>query len=303
MNPRELFFDRVYDAVKAGEDIVLVTPDLAAPSLDKFRRDYPDRYISVGVAEQSLISTSAGLALGGKKVVAWGLNPFMVTRALDQIRNTVSLMNIPVVFAGLHTGLSSAISGPTHVVITDLTLIRTCENITTYNPSDCGICKDMFDDALRFEKACYLRFDKDITYEIMRDSIAFDDGFSVVREGAGPVVVTTGYHVGICTEMIDSANSGCTVIDVFRLPCNKKRLAEVIGRHNSVVTVEEHVLQGGFSSFVLETMADNGVVLPVKRAGIDMEHGYPEFFGRRNDLERYFGLDKKGLLKLLEEVV
>ena len=72
MNPRELFFDRVYDLVKNGNDIVLVTPDLAAPSLDKFRRDYPDKYISVGIAEQSLISTACGLALEGKKSLPGG---------------------------------------------------------------------------------------------------------------------------------------------------------------------------------------------------------------------------------------
>lgn len=168
MNVRELFFSEIHRRVSEGEDIVLVTSDLAAPSLDQFRKEFPERYISVGVAEQNLIATASGLAIGGKKVVAWGLNPFVTSRAYDQIRNTASLMNIPIVFAGLHTGLSSAISGPTHVVLTDISLMRTCPNIVTYNVSDLGLAASVFEEALKFEHPCYIRIDKDVAYSLER---------------------------------------------------------------------------------------------------------------------------------------
>lgn len=303
MNPREIFFNRVYDMVKNDEDIIVVTPDLAAPSLDKYREDFPDHYLSVGVAEQSLISTSCGLALGGKKVIAWGLNPFVVTRALDQIRNTISLMNIPIVFAGLHTGLSSAISGATHVVITDLSLIRTCDNITTYNPSDCDICKDIFDDVLQFNKPCYLRFDKDINYNLERNDFNFNEGFSKIRNGKDTLVITTGFHVNLCLDVVDSLNNGIALIDVFKFPCNKNALAKEIKKYKKIITIEEHILQGGVSSFILELMADNEIVIPVKRLGIDIEKGYPEFFGNRKYFEEYFGLDKESLSSFLKNEV
>ena len=296
MNPREFFFYKVYDLVKGGDDIVLVTPDLAAPSLDKFRIDFPDHYISVGVAEQSLISTACGLALGGKKVIAWGLNPFVVTRALDQIRNTVSLMDIPIIISGLHTGLSSAISGATHVVITDLSVIRTCSKISTFNPSDIYICNDIFDEVLRFKRPYYLRFDKDITYEIERMHYCFRDGFSVVLEGSNEVVLTTGYHVNICRQAIEQSQTNKALIDVFRIPCNKERLIEELKSYKQVITVEEHVLQGGFGSFILEVVADFGLCIPIKRIGIDIEKGYPDFFGNRDFFEHHFGLDRDSLI-------
>ena len=304
MNPRELFFDKVYKKVVAGEDIVIVTPDLAAPSLDQFRRDYPERYISVGVAEQSLISTACGLALGGKRVIAWGLNPFVVTRGLDQIRNTISLMKIPIVFAGLHTGLSSAISGPTHVVITDLALVKTCENITIYNPSDCNICDRIFEDVLHFDRPCYLRFDKDINYELVREYTYYPDGFSIVVKGDNSTaIISTGFHVNICKEMIEEENREITLIDVFRMPCNKDSLFNEIKRFKQIITVEEHILQGGFGSFILEVIADHKGSIPVKRIGIDLEKGYPDFFGTRAYFENYMGLDKQGIKIAIDSII
>lgn len=300
-NPRELFFNRVYDMVKNGEDIMIVTSDLAGPSLDNYRQDFPEHYLSVGIAEQSQISTSCGLALGGKKVIAWGVNPFIVTRALDQIRNTVSLMNIPIVFLGLQAGLSGAILGPSHVALTDLSLIRTCENITTYNPSDLGICKDIFDDVLQFNKPCYVRIDNGVNYNIDRNGLNVNDGFSKIRDGRDLLVLTTGYHVNICADVVDSLNSDIALIDVFKFPCNKSALAEEIKKYKKIITIEEHLLQGGFGSFVLEIMADHEIVLPVKRAGIDSEKGCYEFYGDRKFFNEHFGLDKDGLTSFIKK--
>ena len=183
-------------------------------------------------------------------------------------------MDIPILFAGLHTGLSSAISGPTHVVISDLTLIRTCERITAYNPSDCDICDLMFEDALQFRKPYYFRFDKDITYRLERKKMDFESGYSLINEGNDEnkvLIATTGYHTKICSDIINAMPVKPALLDVFRIPCDKASLADEIRKYNKVVTIEEHILQGGFGSYILEIMADCGVCLPVKRIGIDIE--------------------------------
>nr|MCR4842502.1 transketolase family protein [Eubacterium sp.] len=75
MNVRDRFFNEIYDCVKSGEDFSVVSCDLGAPSLDDFRRDFPQRFVSVGIAEQNMISVAGGLSLAGKKVVTYGLNP------------------------------------------------------------------------------------------------------------------------------------------------------------------------------------------------------------------------------------
>ena len=93
---RDAYFSEIYELTKLGEDIVIVSADLGAPSLDLFRRDFPQRFISVGIAEQNLLSVAAGIALAGKKVIAFGLNPFPVTRAFDQMRNLLNNLQIPI---------------------------------------------------------------------------------------------------------------------------------------------------------------------------------------------------------------
>lgn len=304
MNVREMLFEDIHRRVRGGEDIVLVTSDLAAPSLDSFRREFPERYLSVGVAEQNLIATASGLAIGGKKVVAWGLNPFVATRAYDQIRNTASLMNLPIVFAGLHAGLSSAISGPTHVVLTDISLMRTCPNITTYNVSDLGLAERIYQEALKFERPCYLRIDKDVSYSLEREVAEFTLGFSRVNSGEDVCVVTTGYHVKVLRDLLpDLAGRGMCpeLVDVYRYPCDGEQLAQLLRRFRRIVTVEEHMLQGGLGSYVLEIMAAHDVLLPVHRLGIDAERGYPELDGGRRYFEKLFGLDREGLEKMIND--
>ena len=91
---RDAFFNKIYDLVKSGEDIVIVTPDLGAPSLDEFRKNYPEKYVSVGIAEQNMISVAAGICLSGQNVIAYGLNPFPVTRAYDQIRSLMAELGV-----------------------------------------------------------------------------------------------------------------------------------------------------------------------------------------------------------------
>lgn len=306
MNVRELFFGKVYERVKAGEDIVVVTPDLAAPGLDNFRRDFPQRYISVGIAEQNLITVACGLATGGKKVVAWGLNPFVVTRALDQIRNTVSLMNIPIIFSALHAGLSSAISGPTHVVVTDLSLVRTLGNITTFNVSDMTQASDLFDQSLQFDRPYYLRMDKDITYSIQREQNDWKNGFAEVAAGDGSLVISTGYHVKLINDILPALREKGirpALAEIFRIPCDRSRFAEYVRQYQRVITVEEHILQGGVGSYVAEMLADEGVTIPIHRFGIDMEHGTPNIEGGRDFFERLYGLDKDSLYRELHDVL
>lgn len=101
---RDKFFNTIFEMIKFGEDIYVVSADLGAPSLDDLRKYFPNRFINVGIAEQSLISISAGLAVSSKKVIAYGLNPFPVTRAYDQLRCLMGELKIPVTLCALNSG-------------------------------------------------------------------------------------------------------------------------------------------------------------------------------------------------------
>lgn len=301
MNTRDLFFNTVYQKVQDGEDIVILTCDRAAPSLDKFREDFPDRYFSVGIAEQNLIDIASGLAKGGKKVIAYGLNPFIVTRAIDQIMNTMSLMNIPVLLAGFETGFSSALSGATHFVLTDMSVIRTCPNITVYNASDVSLSERIFEQILKFGGPCYIRFDKAVSYEIERKEVDFDAGYSQVEYGQEYCIVSTGHYVKLIQDILPELRVrgiNPTLLDVFRYPCDDKKLADCIRAYRKIVSVEEHILTGGLGSYLLEIMADNDVLRPMKRVGVNGHESYPNLEGDRSYYDRLVGLDAESLLKV-----
>ncbi len=301
MNVRDRFFNTLYEKVGGGgEHITLITGDLAAPSLDRFREDFPGNYYSAGISEQNLISAASGMAAAGEKVIAYAANPFLITRTMDQLYNTVALMNLPVLIVGFQTGLSSASSGATHVVISDIALARTLQNVVTLTPSDLSLAEELFAEAFRFDKPRYLRFDKDVNYTLPRARTDLAAGYSLVTPGGEGAVVTCGRHVEILREIIAEMPAPRPALyDVFRVPFDGDKLAGELSRYGKIFTAEEQVLQGGLGSAVLECLADHGVGRPVRRAGINIERGYPEVFGNRAYMQRLLGLDGESLARSL----
>lgn len=306
MNVRDEYFTEIQNYIRKGEDIVVLSCDLGAPSLDNFRVEFPGRFINVGVAEQNLVSLASGLSASGKKVIAWGLNPFIVTRTLDQILNTVSLMNTPFTLAGLQVGLSSAISGSTHVNIRNIGLLSYCPGLITVNPSDVQIARKAAALTANGNQAFYIQFDKDINYELYLEAdINFETGFSVLHDGTDVVIVSTGIHTKKIVDMISVLEcDGISVklIDVYSFPFDYKKMLTEISNTEKIITVEEHVLNGGLGGSVLELLADNGISnIKVKRLGIDIKNGYPNVFAGRDYMERLYGLDKDSVKKTIIE--
>lgn len=281
---RDAFFNEVYNLVKSGEDICIITADLGAPSLDDFRRDFPERYISVGIAEQSLISIASGLALGGKKVIAYGLNPFPITRAFDQVRCLMAELNIPITLCALNAGLCSAECGYTHMPVEDMAMMRTLGNVRTFNPTDETIAMKLAREMAECKYPRFIRFDKSLNGVLYsNEQVDFSDGFVCLKEGGH-------YDIGIITcgcyakELRDWAliESGIQLIDIFEFPNNKEKLLDAIKACDAILTAEENVLSGGIGSYVLELLSDGSVYKPLKRLGLNFENGYYDVFTSRD---------------------
>ena len=111
---RDCFFDEVFDLACRDTQIIVVTNDMDIFSLRQFKKNFPERFINVGVAEQNMINIAAGLASCGKKVVIYGITPFLIYRCFEQIKFNICSMSLPVVFAGVGVGLAFSYDGPTH---------------------------------------------------------------------------------------------------------------------------------------------------------------------------------------------
>ena len=296
---RDAYLKEIVKAAYDGEDVYLVAADLAAPCLDKFREDYPKRYVPVGIAEQNLTAVASGLALAGKKVIVYTMNPFLTFRAFDQIRNSVCHMNLPIALVGLGAGLTSAKDGITHFPLEDINILRGSANLQIFNLSDTNLAKYAAKKTLNLSNPIFVRIDRTVDKEFVLETEDIERGYRFLHKGSGKVcVISTGLHSTICLEVLQSDknfSAQVTLIDLFRFPFDGEKLVGELKNFSQIVTVEELRLQGGMGSAVLETLSDFGINISVKRLGVDISKNLSEHYGSREWFLKQFGIDKKSI--------
>lgn len=305
---RDAFFNTIYRLAMEQDELIVVTPDLGAPSLDDYRKDFPDRFISVGIAEQSMVSVAAGLALNGHRVVAYGLNPFPITRAYDQVRILLGEYNLPITLCGLNAGLCSAECGYTHMPIEDMGMMRMLPNIKIFNPSDETISEVLAEQSLTTRNPQYIRFDKSISGKIYKkDEVDISMGFTVFGEFGGVVIISYGCFIKSLREYVEMyVNQGEKVllIDLFSLSFNHSSLEEVLSKAKAVLTIEEHTRAAGLGGCILEFVNDYKLTnLIVERLGLDFSNGYYEEFADRNIIRSKQGLSEENIRFSIEKLL
>ena len=262
------------DAVENGVDLVPVVADSTSTAkIGPFIKRFPDRLVNVGIAEQSMVGTAAGLALGGKVAVTCNAAPFLISRANEQIKVDVCYNNTNVKLFGLNAGASYGPLASTHHAIDDIAIMRGFGNIQIFAPSSARECRQVIDYALSYKGPVYIRMDGKALPELHDESYHFVPGAIVtLREGDSLALVATGSTVH---EIVDAAallaDSGiqATVVSVPSIrPCDTKALLAAVKGCKAVITVEEHNINGGLGSLVAEVLAEAGTGAVLKRLGI-----------------------------------
>jgi transketolase len=290
---RDAFWNRLYEIARRDRDVILVSADMGAPSLDKFRLDMPGQYVSTGIAEQNAIMVSAGLALSGKKVFAYAIAPFIVFRCLEQVRVNLAMMNLPVTIVGVGAGFGYEDAGPTHHLLEDIALMRSMPNMVTHGITDNIMAEAMADISVAMKSPNYIRLERHVMPNIYDENTDFTQGLSVLREGAS-YLVSTGSMVHTVLEVADKLNRqglSVGVIDVYRIPLNTGLFLEKVKGAKRLISVEEHFLPGGLGSVLAEVLSDNGLGIPLNRLGLQADKGYCYKYGGRESLREYYGLD------------
>ena len=127
---RDAFFNQLYEIAAQDRNVVLLTADMGAMAIDRFRRELPDQFINVGVAEQNMVSVAAGMALCKKKVFIYAIAPFVTMRCYEQIKVDISGMCLPVTIVGAGPGIAYDFDGPTHHAVQDMAIMRALPNMT-----------------------------------------------------------------------------------------------------------------------------------------------------------------------------
>ncbi len=302
ISQRDAFWGRIYELARQDKDIILVTADMGAPALDKFRTDLRAQYIDVGIAEQQAVALATGLALCGKKTFAYAIAPFISLRCYEHIRVDLASMNLPVTLVGVGAGVSYDDSGPTHHAVDDLSALRILPNLKIHNITDSIMARAFADISCELDCPNYVRLDRKILPDIYEEGTDFSLGLTVLAPNADICIVATGNMVHRALEVREELkNKGrdVGVIDVYTLPVNEDAFIDIVGNVKQIVTLEEHTLPGGLGSMICEVLADNGILKPIKRLGMDFMAGYCYKYGGRNNIQSLYGLDKDSLLNTI----
>lgn len=293
MDMRDAIFDTIYGIANLDSNVVLVVADADAFGIRKFKKDFPERFFDVGVAEQNMINVACGLALSGKQVFVCSLAPFATFRCFEQIKANMCSMKLPICIVGLGIGLSFGFDGPTHHTTCDIGVMSNLPELSIYNPSDAWSAKNSIQNIYRERETSYIRVDKGELKDFDRNFSDIYKGFSVIREGSGTDVVIS---TGICSQYAMSYRHSVKVIDLFKIkPINKDALLkEIIGK-DKIFTYEEHVANSGIGSIISNIVAEEGLGIKVKKIALPEEQCF--IYGSREYLHKECKIDPYELKK------
>ncbi len=301
---RDAVFGELYDIALKDRNVILLMGDTGVQKFVDFKKNLPNQFFNVGIAEQNMMSVASGLALAGKHVFVFGISNFITLRCFEQIKIDICSMNLPVTILGMGTGYGYSSDGFTHHVTEDVSVMRVLPNMTIWSPSDCAMMAQVVHLAYKKSSPSYIRIDKGSFPDIYGNgSQDFTDGLAVLESGKDLTIIATSIMVGqalIVADELAKYGVHAGVVDLYRLkPVNKALLVKSVENSKRIVTLEEHTVMGGLGSIVCETLADCGVSKPVKRFGID-DKSRSEI-GSREWLRKLDGLDIPSVSKAILE--
>ena len=288
------------DAVDAGLDVVPVVSDSTSTAkIGPFMQRFPERLINVGIAEQSLVSVAAGLALGGKIAATCNAAPFLISRANEQIKVDVCYNQANVKMFGLNAGTSYGPLASTHHSLDDISVMRGFGNVQIFAPADAVECRQIVDYALRYHGPVYIRLDGKALPDVHGADYQFKPGqVDILRQGADVSIVALG---SVVHEAVDAAallaeqGIQAQVINLSSIrPLQRDVLLSALSGTRAVISVEEHNVNGGVGSLVAEVLAEAGLGIPLIRLGIgDGEYAAA---GAREPTRALHNIDAAGIV-------
>ncbi len=296
MEPIRKGFGRgLLEAGKRWENVVAACADLTdSTQMSLFAKEFPERYIEVGVAEQNLVTVGSGLSAMGKIPFVSSYAAFSPGRNWEQIRTTVCLNDRPVKIIGSHAGVSVGPDGATHQMLEDIALMRVLPNMVVIAPCD-SVEAEKATLAMAVDKRPnYLRLARESTPIITSEKTAFEIGKAYVfAKGADVSIITTGtmtYQALAAVDRLYKDGIEAEVVHVPTIkPLDEATILKSVRKTGAVVTVEEGQIIGGLGGAIAELLAEEHPA-PMKRVGMRDRFGES---GAPDQLIEHFGLDAK----------
>ena len=293
------------EAEKDKDIVVLCSDSRGSASLAPFAKEKPEQFVEVGIAEQNLVSISAGLASCGKKVFAASPACFLSTRSMEQVKVDVAYSNTNVTLIGISGGISYGALGMTHHSANDIATMGSIPNMRVYLPSDRFQTEKLIEALLKDKKPSYVRVGRNAVADIyMEDNVPFKmDEATVVKEGTDVTIIACGEMVKAAkdaAEILQAEGINARVLDMYCVkPIDKEAVIKAAQETKAIITIEEHTSYGGMGSMVSQIVAENA---PVKVVNMCLPDS-PVVTGKSQEVFDHYHLNAEGIVAKVKAIL
>lgn len=290
---------------KKNSNVVALCADLTGSlKMDAFKKNHPERFFQVGIAEANMISMAAGMTIGGKIPFTGTFANFSTGRVYDQIRQSVAYSNKNVKICASHAGLTLGEDGATHQILEDIGLMKMLPGMTVINTCDYNQTKAATLAIAEHEGPVYLRFGRPKVANFTDENQTFEIGKAVqLTEGSDVTIIATGHLVWEALEAaksLEEAGISAEVINIHTIkPLDEKAILESVAKTKCVVTAEEHNFLGGLGESVARTLA---LHKPAPQEFVATEDTFGESGTPAQLMEKY-GLNAKSIIEKAQKVI
>lgn len=298
---RDAFVHRLIEEAQADPRIMLVTGDLGFGVLTKFEDALPRQFLNAGVAEQDMTMLATGLALEGRIVFTYSIANFPVLRCLEMIRNDAAYHGADVKVVSIGGGFSYGALGISHHATEDIAVMRCMPEVTCVVPGGLWEAAEATSALVRTPGTCYLRLDKSHAPAGPAEGEEFALGRArTLRKGSDVAILGCGGVLGEAlraAEDLEGYGVSARVVSHHTVkPIDRAALVRDAQECGGIVTVEEHTVEGGFGSAVLEALADSGF-WPQAFQRVGLRAGFSSEVGSQDHLRKVYGIDAAAIVQ------
>lgn len=299
---RQVICDTLLAAAKEDRNIIVACSDSrGSGSMTAFFEQFPAQSVEVGIAEQDLVSISAGLAACGKKVFAVSPACFLSTRSYEQAKVDVAYAETNVTLVGISGGISYGALGMTHHSLQDIAAMSALPGMRVYLPSDRFQTKAVVEELLQDEKPAYIRVSRSASEDLYSEDTVFSGGAKVLKEGKDVLFVACGKLVAPClhaAELLEKEGVSAGVVDAYRVkPLNEELILKAAEGVRLVAAAEEHSPYGGLFSMTAQLFSSK---CPKKVVGLTLPDGHI-VTGTQSEAFQYYGLTAEGIARRVKK--
>lgn len=298
---RQSYGEALLELGRENENIVVLDADLSsATKTNLFAKEFPSRFFDMGIAEQNMMSTAAGISTCGKIPYASTFAVFAAGRAYDQIRNSICYPKLNVKICATHAGITVGEDGATHQMIEDISLMRTLPNMTVISTSDDIETKWAVKEISKINGPVYLRLARVEVPRIYEENQKFEIGKAIqIGDGNDATVFSTGVTVSEAIkaqEILSKEGINIRVVDIHTIkPIDREIIIKSAKETKKLISIEDHNIIGGLGSAISEVLTDE---IPAKliRLGIKDTFGKS---GNAKELMKHFGITAEDIIKVI----